>query len=140
LLLIYSAANLCDRSWGTREQVSGEDEGLWGWRVYIIQAWKVITSLWCCERCFSSGKGRGTEEGGVCPKKKGEKVEPSKSKKEKEVAGGGEGVAQEEDGAEVNAGVKKKAVEVSDTTYKERDFTDEEEEGNGESCKECGLF
>ena len=61
LLLIYSAANLCDRSWGTREQSSGEDEGLWGWRVYFIRAWRKLTSLWCCVKCCWRGGGGGGE-------------------------------------------------------------------------------
>lgn len=48
LLPIYSAVNLCDRSWGTREQHNGEDEGLWGWRKYPIMLWKKFSS------CFLS--------------------------------------------------------------------------------------
>ena len=66
LLLIYSAANLCDRSWGTREQNSGgTDEGLWGWRVYFIKAWRAVASSWCCVRsCFPGGKGGGGGGGG----------------------------------------------------------------------------
>lgn len=42
LLPIYSAANLCDRSWGTREQNNGEDEGMWGWRKYPIRFWQAL--------------------------------------------------------------------------------------------------
>ncbi len=66
LLLIYSAANLCDRSWGTREQNSGADEGLWGWRVYLLKAWRVITSSWCCVHCCFSRQDKVAvvEEGG----------------------------------------------------------------------------
>lgn len=94
LLLIYSAVNLCDRSWGTREQSLGEDEGLWGWRVYFIQAWKMVMSSWCCVRCFltrsggegAKGKGdAGVEEGGGTLKGKEEGVKA-------EEGGGAKGV------------------------------------------------
>ena len=66
LLLIYSAANLCDRSWGTREKSTKSDEGLWGWRVYIIKAWKVITSARCCTSVMrlEVNDDKGAEENG----------------------------------------------------------------------------
>jgi hypothetical protein len=141
LLLIYSAANLCDRSWGTREQGSREDEGLWGWRVYITQAWKGMTSTRCCVHCFSSGSGEGTVEGGGAPKKEGEKIEA------KEDGGGGvkgEGFVQEEDGARVSLEVSadgETAVEASNITDEEENTTDGQEEGSalGESCKYLSI-
>jgi hypothetical protein len=117
LLLIYSAANLCDRSWGTREQGSGEDEGLWGWRVYITQAWKVVTSTWCCVRCLSRST-KETAEGGGASKMDGREVEALKGEKN-----GGNGIK----GAEF--------VKVSETADRKEDTTVVKEEGNAESCE-----
>ena len=54
LLPIYSAVNLCDRSWGTREQNNGEDEGLWGWRKYPIMLWKKISTCLLTIKCCKS--------------------------------------------------------------------------------------
>ena len=59
LLPIYSAVNLCDRSWGTREQSNGEDEGVWGWRKYPIMAWKKFST------CFLSNCLKTKHEDGL---------------------------------------------------------------------------
>ena len=87
LLLIYSAANLCDRSWGTREQSSGEDEGLWGWRVYFIHAWRKLTSLWCCVKCCWGGERGGRE---APPPPAPERLEVVLSEEQEGRQGGGE--------------------------------------------------
>ena len=50
---IYSAINLCDRSWGTREQSNGDDEGLWGWRKYPLKLWKKVSASVLSKCCKS---------------------------------------------------------------------------------------
>ena len=62
LLLIYSAANVCDRSWGTREQSSGEDEGIWGWKKHLVKGWNLLSYSRCCLWCF--GGPRNSDNGG----------------------------------------------------------------------------
>ena len=62
LLLIYSAANVCDRSWGTREQSSGEDEGIWGWKKHLVKGWNLLPYSRCWLWCF--GGPRSGDKGG----------------------------------------------------------------------------
>lgn len=52
LLLIYSAANLDNQSWGTRENKVEEDKGLQGWIDKLKQCFGkcVKCCLWCCRR------------------------------------------------------------------------------------------
>ena len=65
LLLIYSAANVCDRSWGTREQSSGEDEGIWGWKKHLVKGWNLLSYSRCCLWCFGGPRsGHNGGEGG----------------------------------------------------------------------------
>lgn len=63
LLPIYSAVNLCDRSWGTREQNSGEDEGLWGWRKYPLMVWRKFSTCFL-SKCLRPKQEEEVEESG----------------------------------------------------------------------------
>lgn len=100
LLLIYSAVNLCDRSWGTREQGSGEDEGLWGWRVYFFKAWDVVTSSWYCVRCCFKREGESLKAKDGRPKLEEESVAVKIEEAKEEGGGRSEGVEKGAGGVE----------------------------------------
>lgn len=53
---------MSDRSWGTREQSTGEDEGLWGWRKYPIIAWDKFSSFVYSRCCKKKGEDRPEDE------------------------------------------------------------------------------
>ena len=124
LLLIYSAANLCDRSWGTREHSTGADEGLWGWRRYIIKAWNKLILMWCCIKCYTGGT---TEKEKI--------IDVSKEKSDESGKG-------EKDGKKKVDSDKMDAKHETDGSKKEEDSVDlvveegtSEDSGTMESCK-----
>ena len=125
LLLIYSAANLDNQSWGTREKSIEKDEGLVKWVDHVKRWWRLLVAgcLSCCRKEQLWKKNKETEL---------QKVEIDKEKIEFEL---------QKDGKEAEVCIKeleeepRKEEKIDDVQHMKLDV-----ERATSSCSSCKCF
>jgi len=71
--------------------LSGEDEGIWGWRHYLIAVWNKVAAQWCLQcACSTDKKASEGKKKEAKPSVKDEKSEVTLKESERDVSSRGE--------------------------------------------------